>query len=277
MGLMILAGSIVGLVTAAYGVLHAVVANRRWDLPLRETPDVKVEELEAISRRDEADLPPLSWSLVPILLPVVLIGGLTIAERTLDSVPGGMQALGDKNIAVLLAAVVSMGLLVRTCGTSLKDLSEAVQQALGGAGIVILVTSGGGAFGAVLQQTDVAGLLGRLPSSSPALMVGGAFLITAAIRTAQGSSTVAMITAAGIFAGVAHSGQLPFHAVYLALAIGCGSKPLSWMNDSGFWVITRMSGMTEAEGLKYVTPMTGLMGLIGGLVTMLGAVVFPLK
>jgi gluconate:H+ symporter, GntP family len=64
--------------------------------------------------------------------------------------------------------------------------------------------------------------------------------------------------------------------MYLALAIGCGSKPIWWMNDSGFWVVTQMSGLTEREGLRYLTPMSILMGLTGLLATMLGAAVLPL-
>ncbi|MCA9082263.1 MAG: GntP family permease, partial [Planctomycetaceae bacterium] len=95
------------------------------------------------------------------------------------------------------------------------------------------------------------------------------------IRTAQGSASVAMITAAGILSGLVHGGTLTFHPVYLALAIGCGSKPISWMNDSGFLVITRMSGMDDAEGLKYVTPMTGLMGLFGLVIVLIAVSVWP--
>jgi len=102
-----------------------------------------------------------------------------------------------------------------------------------------------------------------------------AFLITAAIRTAQGSATVAMITAVGILSGLAP--DLPFHPVYLAVAIGCGSKPIGWMNDSGFWVITKMSGMTETEGLKYVTPMTSCMGLVGLVVTLAAVTLVPMS
>jgi GntP family gluconate:H+ symporter len=128
----------------------------------------------------------------------------------------------------------------------------------------------------VLQETGIAGLIKDLPESSPAMIITLAFLITTAIRTAQGSATVAMMTAVGILSGLATSGSLPFHPVYLALAIGCGSKPVAWMNDSGFWVITRMSGMTEGEGLKFVTPMTTLMGLVGLVVTIIGATLFPL-
>jgi GntP family gluconate:H+ symporter len=103
-----------------------------------------------------------------------------------------------------------------------------------------------------------------------------AFLITAAVRTAQGSATVAMITAVGILAPLATTGQLPFHPVWLAVTIGCGSKPIAWMNDSGFWVITQMSGMSEAEGLKYVTTMLLVMSITGLLLTIAGAMLLPL-
>ena len=103
-----------------------------------------------------------------------------------------------------------------------------------------------------------------------------AFVLTALIRTAQGSATVAMITAAGIFAGMADAAQLGFHPVYLCLAIGCGSKPIWWMNDSGFWVVSQMSGMKERESLKALTPMSVLMGLVGLVVTVILAALFPL-
>ena len=72
------------------------------------------------------------------------------------------------------------------------------------------------------------------------------------------------------------AGDLSFHPVYLALAVGCGSKPIAWMNDSGFWVICKMSGMSEAEGLKYITPMTTCMGIVGLAATMVGATLFPM-
>jgi GntP family gluconate:H+ symporter len=104
-----------------------------------------------------------------------------------------------------------------------------------------------------------------------------AFLVTAMIRTAQGSATVAMITAVSVLEHFVESGQLTFHPVYLALAIGCGSKPIAWMADSGFWVICKMSGMTEAEGLKTVTPLTIVMGISGLLATMAAAALLPLK
>ena len=102
-----------------------------------------------------------------------------------------------------------------------------------------------------------------------------AFAVTAAIRTLQGSATVAMITAAGVLQGFAQAESLAFHPVYLAIAIGVGSKPISWMTDSGFWIVTRMAGMTESEGLKTMSTLTTAMGISGLAITMLCAWILP--
>ena len=281
LGLMILAGGIVGLFTAGVGYFYAVIANRIWDLPLRPSADLSLEELEAASRVDESELPPFWLSLVPIVLPVVLISGQTILKKGFfgveasDGVIRIADTLGDKTIALTISAIIAMATVVWQKRTSLKNLSDSVQNALASGGVIILITAAGGAFGDVLRQTNVAGLIRDLPDMSPAVVCATAWLITTAIRTAQGSATVAMITAVGILSDLATGGDLPFHPVYLALAIGCGSKPVAWMNDSGFWVITRMSGMTEVEGLKYVTPMTTIMGVVGLLVVLIGVTVMP--
>lgn len=279
LGTMILAGSIVGLFCAAYGYAYALWANSRWDLPLREEADDEV--LASRDDADESQLPPLWLALTPIVLPVLLIGGRTVFLHddfplTLSTqVTRLIDTLGDKNVALILSAVIAMGTLMRQRGTSLRELAMSIQSALGSGGVIILITAAGGAFGAVLRQTGVASLIREFPDTSPAMLCTLAFLITTAIRTAQGSASVAMITAAGILSGVARGGDLGFHPVYLALAIGCGSKPVAWMNDSGFWVITRMSGMSEAEGLKYITPMTTTMGMVGLVVTLCGLMLWP--
>jgi len=275
-GVMILAGCVVGFFTAGFGYLYAHFASRMWELPLRESADLSLDDLEKISKREDKDLPPLWLALLPIVLPVILIAGNTVLKRVMENPPLIAATLGDKNVALILSAAVAMGMLVWQKRTKLSELVEATQSALAGGGVIILITAAGGAFGSVLQQTGVASLIGDLPESSPLVIVAMAFLITAAIRTAQGSATVAMITSVGILSGIATAEQLGFHPVYLALAIGCGSKPIGWMNDSGFWVITKMSGMTEGEGLKYVTPMTSLMGVVGLIVVMIGVTLFPM-
>lgn len=278
---MILVGTVVGLSASLFGLLYATLVNRRNILPLRDSPDLSLADLEQAMQKDLAQLPPLWLSLTPILLPVLLIAAVAVldsgqgAVSVSPKVQWAVTNLGDKNVALSLAAVISLVTLARYKSGTREDLAAAVQSALAGGGVIILITSAGGAFGAVLRETGVAEIIRQLPRSSPIMICTLAFLITTAVRTAQGSATVAMITAAGIFSGIARAEDLEFHPVYLACAIGCGSKPIAWMNDSGFWVITRMSGMTEAEGLKYVTPMTGLMGLFGLLTVWLGVTMFP--
>ena len=282
LGVMILAGCIVGFFPVAFGFLYAHWASRRWELPLRESAELSLEDLEKLSSRDESELPPFWLSLLPILLPVVLIAGYTILKMLVKQygvgIPAGVmrvaETLGDKNIALVISAAVAMGMLSWQKRSSLKQLAPALGNSLASGGVIILITAAGGAFGGVLQQTGVSSLIRDLPDYSPLVILLLAFGITAAVRTAQGSATVAMITAVGILSGIA--GDLSFHPVYLALAVGCGSKPIAWMNDSGFWVICKMSGMSEAEGLKYVTPMTTCMGIVGLAATMVGATLFPM-
>ncbi len=288
-GTMIVAGCLVGLVAVSVGYLYALWANRRWDLPLRESTDVSLAELKSLVQRDVAELPPVWLALLPIVLPVILIAGRTVLEGYIDAVgpsaaPGWLVAiqpvagfLGNKNVALILAAVIALGTLAWQKRTGGKELAAAVQTALAGGGVIILITSAGGAFGATMRQCGVAGQIAAMTEGiNPLLILPVAFLVTSAIRTAQGSSTVAMITSVSVLQQFAASGQLSFHPVYLALAIGCGSKPLAWMNDSGFWVICQMSGMTETEGLRTITVQLALMGLAGLAATMLGATLFPL-
>ena len=247
---------------------------------LRESADFSLSDLEATMEAEDKDLPPFWLAILPVILPVILIAGLTILKKlpawdgTSDSVKRVLTTLGDKNIALVISAVVAMGTLIMQKRTSFEALAESIQKALASGGVIILITAAGGAFGGVLRQTGVASLIQGLSTTSPAMICTLAFLITTAVRTAQGSATVAMITAVGILSGLAAQG-LSFDPLYLALAIGCGSKPVAWMNDSGFWVITKMSGMTEAEGLKYVTPMTTSMGLVGLIAVLIGVTVMP--
>jgi H+/gluconate symporter-like permease len=75
---------------------------------------------------------------------------------------------------------------------------------------------------------------------------------------------------------VASAGQLPFHTVYIATSIGSGAMVGSWMNDSGFWVFTKMGGLTEVEGLKSWTPLLAIVGVTSMVATLALAVFIPL-
>jgi GntP family gluconate:H+ symporter len=158
-----------------------------------------------------------------------------------------------------------------------ESTRQAVQEALASGGTIILITAAGSAFGAVLKDTGIAQLISSSVEGSQTIMlIPVAYLVTALIRTAQGSATVAMITAGGMVAPLAIGADLSYSALYLALAIGCGSKPISWANDSGFWVIGRMTGMTPMETFKSVSVMMMIMSLAGLAVVLLGAIFIPL-
>lgn len=282
LGMMIVGGCLVGLFSSSAALAYAVWTNGRNDLPLRESPDFALKDIEEISQRDDSKLPPLSLALLPILLPVVLIAGYAVVDAfslvsSESPLMPVLKTLGNKNIALAIATVIALGLLVWQQRTSLKDLAPSIQSALASGGVIILITSGGGAFGGMLQQTGVASLIQDLPDFPPVVIIILAFFITTAIRTAQGSATVAMITSVGVLSGFANPETLGCHPIYLALAIGCGSKPIAWMNDSGFWVICKMSGMTEGEGLKYITPMSIIMGLVGLAATIVGVLLWPMN
>jgi GntP family gluconate:H+ symporter len=269
LGLMIGMGALVGGISALAGFLFGYWSDRRLELPLRESEE-SLARLRVLAERGERELPPTWLALMPILLPVVLIGGAALLPA---GAMGSLKAVGDRNVALIFGAIVGMGLLHRW--SSRGEVEEAVRESLVGAGSILLIVGAGGAFGAVLQQTNIGVAIERLSAATMVLPV--AFLMTAIIRTAQGSATVAMITAAGAFAGMATTEQLGFHPVYLALAIGCGSKPVTWLNDSAFWVMTRMSGMTEREGLRTITPLMLVMGGVGISVTILLAWLFPMR
>jgi GntP family gluconate:H+ symporter len=287
---MILLGCVIGLFSSTSGYLFARWVNRRMEVPLRESADFSLSELEALTKRDESTLPPVWLSLLPIVLPVILIAARTGFDtylKSLESMEAAgwlgqvwplINTLGDKNVALIIAAGIALATLAWQKRSNGKELAKAVQVALAGGGVIILITSGGGAFGGTVRQCGIAEEIARLTQDiHPLWILPLAALVTMLIRSAQGSATVAMITAVSVLDHFATSGQLPFHPVYLALAIGCGSKPIAWMNDSGFWVICKMSGMTEAEGLKTVTPMSVIMGLTGTVATVVFAWLFPLQ
>ena len=281
LGTMILVGMIIGSCCSAVGLLYARWLNNRMEVPLRETPEA-MKKLEELARRDINELPLLGISLLPILLPVALISGMTIYQSSLDPTQVAhpiMILLGDKTVALSLAAAIAM-LLAAVRLKDRKAVANHVQESMLEGGLIILICCAGGAFGAMLQQSGIGPFISEMTGDEPLdfALLPLAFVVTAVIRGAQGSATVAMFTAVGIVASlVPDLDGLSYHPVYLAVAIGCGSKPFPWMNDSGFWVISKMSGMTEKETLKTLTPMATLMGLTGIIITMIAARIIPLN
>ena len=280
--LMMRQGMIVGAIAALAGFGYATWADRRFDIPLRTAEDDRPGTVPDDERPGTAigPLPPLWASLLPILLPVVLIS----ADSAVDSIAAippsvarVIHVVGDKNLALTVSAAAAILLLACRPRSSREKVRQAVAAAVLEGGEIILVIAAGGALGATLRQAGMAELAAAAVPQHALLLLPIAWGVTVLIRAAQGSATVAMITAVGIIAPIADAASLPYHDVYVALAIGCGSKPGMWMNDSGFWVIARMTGMTETETLKTASVMVAIEGTVGLLATMALAASWPLN
>ncbi len=284
-GVMIVVGIIIGSLTSLCGYIYAVWANKKWDLPMRDTPDISIEELKKNAAIEQGNLPGLWLSLLPVILPLTLIAGNTIIGMIVDAKPNPSSLLlsfvalfdviGDANVALFISAFVSMYLLWSRL-KNVKQFEKNISEALMSAGMIILITSSGGAFGQMLQQTNIGEDIGNLAQAYKSAILPLAFLISVVVRTAQGSATVAMVTAIGVTSGLGGAEGFGFHPVYLAIAIGCGSKIFPWMNDSAFWVITKMSGMEEKETIRFFSYLLTVMGLAGLVIVMIASSVFPL-
>ena len=279
-GLMIIMGTIIGLMCSSAGIIYGFWLNKRQFVPLRSTAETSVEELKTWLGKDTAQLPGFFLSNLPIALPVVLIAGNTITESIPMPVPDAIKSFfkltGDPTIALFIATIIALFLLARQTSFRLKELKKPIEEAVYSAGTIILITATGGSFGEMLQQTSIGNWLADVSPDYKLAALPLAFVITAVIRTAQGSATVSIITAVGMLTVFNTPGALSFHPVYLAIVIGCGSKLFPWMNDSGFWIICKMSGFTEGETIKNFSFLLTIMGLVGLVVTMAFAKLLPL-
>lgn len=187
---------------------------------------------------------------------------------------------GNANFALLLSAVIAVFLYVSNCRPTRKEFSDALESSLMSGGLIILITAAGGAFGAMLAAAQIgpaiAGMFGGTDGAAGIGLLVLAFGISALLKIAQGSTTVAVITASGMIAAMIDGMNLGFHPVYLATAIGGGGLFGSWMNDSGFWIFTKMSGLTEAEALKSWTPMLAVLGLTSFVMSIILSLIMPL-
>ncbi len=286
LGTMMIVGGLVGIPMSLAGLFVCRWLNEKMPLDMRPYPG---EDMEPPA--DDAHLPPLWASLAPVVLPVLLISSNTIAsaiakssEESAAQLEGLLQVtgvLGNPSFALLLSAALSLVLVAKYRGDSLKQLAESVEHALMSGGLVILITAAGGAFGAMLREAGIqdafASLLGDSSSTTGVVVLFWAFAIASLIKFAQGSGTVAMITTASMFAAMGFNADtLSIHPVYLACAIGSGSLVGDWMNNSGFWIFAKMGGLTPNETLRTWSVLTAALGATGIVVTTVLALILPM-
>ncbi len=208
-------------------------------------------------------------ALLPIVLPIVLmaLGSAATLVPMPDSLTTVLTFLGKPVIALIIALLSCLPLLMQTKMTS--QFYDITQSSLKTAGPIIFITAAGGVLGAVVVASGFVDIIKESGEALKALGVVFPFLIAAILKSAQGSSTVAITTTASMMGLFNDSGSMmnalgftsPLAAALVVMAIGAGAMTVSHANDSYFWVVTGFGGIKARDGYRTMTLMTLLMGL----------------
>lgn len=273
-GSVILLGITVTIPVIIVTYFFAVAMGNRIYIDPEEYPSAEKEENQPADEleNDDKDLPGASTALLPILLPMLLIGLGSIAALPAKPFGDGITSaailfLGDPNVALIIGVLLAFRTISDRGAGVYGDL---VGNGLKSAGVIILITGAGGAFGNVLRATEIGTFLGEsLAGWNLGILLP--FIIAAALKSAQGSSTVSIITTASIVVpllpgiGLAE-GVGPALAT---LAIGAGAMTVSHANDSYFWVVSQFSGMDVSQAYRLQTMGSAVAGVTGMIVVFL--------
>ncbi len=273
LGIVIAFGAVVSIVALAAGLFFAYRYASRIQLE-HETTGAPDEGDDP----EEADGPSALHATIPIVLPMLLILGRTVAE--LPAAPFGQGTLaetlrffGEPTVALCIGVAVALT-LPRKLSRRMLSTSGWFGEAVKSAAVILVITGTGGAFGRVLQESGIASDIGvdAVPNAAGVLVP---FLVAAAIKTAQGSSTVAMITTAGMILPLLEplglDGEIA--KALVVVAIGAGSMVVSHANDSYFWVVTQFSGMSVNQGYRLQTLGSLIQGVTAAIVVWLLSVI----
>lgn len=260
-GLIILFGLIVSVPSVGAGLLWALFYCKKFKITPEENLIQKTE--------DDKQQPGTLTSFAPLLVPVFLIALKSIADYPTAPFGSGFAKdafnfIGHPVIALVIGVFLAFALKSKQNRESYFDW---VSLGLKNAGIIILITGAGGAFGNVLRATNIGDTIGQSISQWH-IGIFLPFIIAAVLKTAQGSSTVAIITTAAIISPLLAPMGLatPVAKALVVLSIGAGSMTVSHVNDSYFWVVSQFSNMDTATALRCHTLATLLQGLTGVIV-----------
>ncbi|MEO1083204.1 MAG: gluconate:H+ symporter, partial [Acidobacteriota bacterium] len=246
LGWVIVLGLATGLpALAVAGLVYGPWIARRIELePSFDEADGDDRDDGAPDPDDVRDAPGFALSLTLLALPLILIVAGT-AATTWSMGPAGdaLRLFGHPIPALLLTVLASTWILSKRCGWTPDDLEALVARALRPVGLILLVTGAGGVLGKVLLATGAGQVLadGLQSTSIPVFVL--AFLLALAVRIAQGSATVSMVTAAGLTGPLIEGAALIQPALaLLTLSIAAGATAVSHVNDSGFWLVSRYLG-----------------------------------
>ncbi|KKB36972.1 GntP family permease [Bacillus thermotolerans] len=269
LGWVILFGAIAGLPAM-------IISGPLFGRYIAKRIHVSVPDYMNIEEKEwDKELPGFGLIAFLILIPLVLILMNTVLGATLEE--GNMARtiftfLGHPFVALTIATLLTFTFLGTKRGYTREEVQEIATKGLEPAGIIILVTGAGGVFKQVLIDSGVGEVLGNMMAGSalPPLLL--AFLIATLVRVAQGSATVAMVTAAGLVSPLIETLGMEGPVLGLmVIAIAAGATIFSHVNDSGFWLVNRYFGLDVKDTLKSWTVMESLIALVGfGVVFIIG-------
>ena len=260
----------VGVVVTAVAVLAGWWWSNRF---LNATPDnINATDAQAATlpegiktRDDYSKLPSATMAFLPIIVPIILICLSSVAN--FPSAPFGSGTLAEVLIFIgnpLTALLIGLFLsfLLIDSEQKTQQISDSISQGLVVAAPILLITGAGGAFGAMLKVTPIGDYLG---STLSALGLGTfmPFIVSAALKTAQGSTTVALVTTSAMVAPLLNQIGLDSELgrVFCVMAIGAGAMTISHANDSFFWIVSQFSRMSVAQAYKAHSMATGIQGV----------------
>lgn len=252
-----------GLMTSIPALLVCILFAKKIGSKIFIDPAPKLTEEQINSQLENA--PSVFKSFIPIVVPIILIVLRSFAEY--PTMPFGdgtfkyaIGFVGNPVVALLIGMILSFT-LPKKLDKEMLSTSGWIGEALTSAAIIILITGAGGAFGKVLQTSDISSLLENNVSNGN-LGIWLPFLIAAGIKTAQGSSTVAIITTASIIAPLmpAMGFDTEVFKALAVIAIGAGASLVSHANDSFFWVVTQLSDMKVNQGYRTHSLGTAILG-----------------
>lgn len=260
-------GAVIGFGLLA-GIPAAIIGGVVFAKYIAQRIHVNVPEYFQESEvKPQRELPSFAMIASIIFVPLALILANTVSGATLpetNTLRRVLTFLGHPFVALLLATLLAIFLLGVKRGYSREELQDITTKALEPAGLIILVTGAGGVLKQVLIDSGVGEALGKMMATSALPPIVLAFAIAAIIRIAQGSATVAMITAAGLMSPIVTELQMqPIALSLMVIAIASGATILSHVNDSGFWLVNRYFGLSEKDTLRSWTVMETIIALTG--------------
>jgi GntP family gluconate:H+ symporter len=252
---------LLGILFATPGALAAYLWAK-WMVKGRDYPPAEDAVAEVV--HEKKDLPPVFLSFLPIVVPLLLITIKSLINL-FDSAGTGLMARifyfpGEPVFALATGVLLGL-LLIRK--KSISSYNSVFTEAIVKAGPILIVTAAGGMFGMVIKSTGVGEAMGKLlADTNIGLLVP--FLIAAIMKTAQGSSTVAIITTASFILPMINLLGLDseWGRLLTMLSMGAGSMIVSHANDSYFWVISNFAGLDINTNLKVYSTSTIIMGMV---------------